>query len=139
MGNLEIAGKEHRTFRHAGQAVLRVTLPTLTGDTAMAAHAKALLENLLAFAEETLAKRAGEALFCAVRAGKLSAFSPHQVIIHIEKTTRKCTCALSLVLTVRAEGESRTVCRRFFWTVDETLRKRAAFGAKMQRKTRKRG
>ena len=137
MEKLQLTGESHRALRHAGADVLRITLPTLTGDTPAAMHTKAVLTALSDFAETTLLPAAREALFHAAKSGKLFAFHPfHLQAAFTSRSTRR-GLLLTLCLSVKANGQETVLYRHFLWTADETLRKKISTRTENTEKTKK--
>ena len=137
MEKLEITGNIRRNLQKSGNTVLITEFPTLTGSTPAAEHTKALLAALWGYASGTLTEKAANALFNAVKAGRLSYFAPYKMKVALAGKEWRGGLLLTLALTVTANGKTDTVMRRFLWTVDETLRKERAGLRARRRKARK--
>lgn len=137
MEKLEITGSICRKLQQSGNTVLLTEFPTLTGSTPAAEHTKALLAALWGYASGTLTEKAANALFNAVKAGRLSSFAPYKMKVALTRKEWRGGLLLALTLAVTANGKTDTVTHRFLWTGDETLRKGRGGIRVRRRKARK--
>lgn len=137
MEKLEITGNIRRNLHKDGNTVLITEFPTLSGDTPAVAHTKALFAALWEFAKGPLSQKAADALFCAVKSGKLASFTPYKMTVSLTKKEGKRAVLLTLTLTIRTNEETHSVTRRFLFTADEALRKGRGGVRVRRRKARK--
>lgn len=118
--------KAQRTIRHRGGEVLLIRYPLITGETAAAAHTRALIDTLLQYAADTVATRAKAALSHAVAAGRLFDFTRGVFEIEVKKAEARphLTVALTVKETVTAD-ESFTHTLLTHWECEEGLQVRA--------------
>ena len=122
MEKLQITGTVRRHIRRAGNTVLTVTVPTVSGDSAAAKHAEALLASLCEFAEACLAAQASEALLAAARERRLCTFRPFSLSLSLTKNEKKGAVAVTLCAALTADKAEKRITRTALWTADEQLR-----------------
>lgn len=121
MAFFERIEKKETLYRHGGREVLRVCVDVPVGESAVAAHMRALGEALAAYAVREILPVAKGELDAAVRAFKGHTFSKHRYVVHIQLSRHRVTlCATHMRA---AEIISERVLQTY-WTQDGAWQKR---------------
>ena len=109
MEKLTISEKPSQlVLRHAGSEVLRVTYPEVSGDTAAARHAAAMIGALVGYAKTALAPQAAAALAAAAKEKRLFAFRCHRYDVTFSATHEKSGLCLRLTAAHRVGTEEKS-------------------------------
>ncbi len=115
--------KQRRILSHkGGSEVLRLTYPTVTGETAAATHTLALINALADFGEGEAARIAAEALLTAVQNGRLFDFTCHTYDISLNITHHK-TCTEVTLAVILCNGDSPILShtKTMYWDSSESI------------------
>ena len=126
MENLLILTNEsHGCIKRCGTVVLHLYTPTVTGDTAAARHAAAMIKALTDYATTAIAAMAEQTLREAVKRGKLLHFTPHTVRITLTKKEEKAALCLSFSLLHQSgDGVKQNEVLCTYWRPDQAVQYR---------------
>ena len=126
MEKLQIDPKNKaRVLTDAGNEVLLLTYPRVTGDTPAAQHTIKLITALTQYAEQTLRKKAAISLANAASEGRLLAFKRHRYRIELKKATSRSHTVIELHAAYVADGtKTQAHSLTMHWDKDELLQRR---------------
>lgn len=105
-----------------GSEVLRLSYPTVTGDTPAAIHTAALLRALVQFGEKEAAEIATATLLAAVQSGRLFDFTCYTYDVSLKIARHPTHTAVTLAVVLR-DGNSPILEseRTMYWDSSESI------------------
>ena len=131
-----------RSFFCAGREVLRVKIPTVQGDSPLAAHLRALFAELSAYAERDLFSDAAKAWEEAAREGAVHRFTARRFAVTVKREARKSELCVTVSAALWCGKEtifSRELLMRWRRDGEYQKRARARRGTRKDEKKRAQG
>lgn len=115
--------RQHRiASKRGGNEVLRLSYPTVTGDTPAAIHTAALLKALVEFGEREAARVATSALLTAVQNGRLFDFTCHTYDVSLEIAHNPTHTAVTLSVVLGNGSSPITQSKKvMYWDRGESI------------------
>ena len=139
---LQVENKKQRriVYSKAGNEVLRLAYPTVTGDTPAATHTAALVKALVSFGEKEAAKIAAAALLAALQNGRLFDFTRHTYDVSLKIARLQAHTEITLAVVFH-NGNSPVFEKKkvMYWDSEENiqLQKAPRGSPSRHRRTRK--